>query len=571
MLHAKEMGGRMHAPRTAEITAIIRKVINEFVPRKPAVIWGILMLKRLVATLFATALVGAGLAPAAVADASGCTRNGEFEAISYTCSGQNIDLSQVPTDATKLRTSGHVQDWTALGNLTSLKSLSIEGAMNDDVAAIHNAAPSVDGISLEGPAITDLSPLSAPAMSCSDSKPCVSGIKLVIPGVKDISPLSNLNSGGCLPVDCVRFLTIDAPAVTDFSPLGSIQNLSSLTVSASSDAREQHVILSAFPLPNYKGLNGSQLMAAHDPGWPYPQHTLQGSTARATYYAEGWVDYFVWPLAQSTGSTTLETYGTKVEASVSRTYTVTKPARGDFNGDGRSDLLAKDSTGVLWLYHGTNKATLPTRTRLGAGWNSMTMIASPGDFNGDSRADVLARDTAGVLWLYPGNGKSGWGTRVRLGAGWNVMTALVGAGDSNADGKVDLLARDSAGVLWRYPGNGKGALLPRIRIGAGWNTMNSIVGGDSMGIDHIADVIARDSTGTLWFYRGNGQGGFLPRSRLYTGWKGMTAIASPGDLGGDEDSDLLARDASGVLWLYRNPGLPAVRIGGGWAGMKAIV
>ncbi|MDQ1059891.1 hypothetical protein QFZ23_003792 [Arthrobacter globiformis] len=529
------------------------------------------MLKRLVATLLATAIVSAGLAPAAVADGSGCTRIAEFQSISYTCSGPNIDLSLVATDATHLHTSGHVQDWTALGRLTSLKGLVIDEGTNDDVTAIQYAAPSVDEVSLQGPAITDLSPLSSPTMSCSASKPCISAINLVVPSVRALSPLSNLNSGGCLPEDCVRHLTIDAPAVTDFSPLGSIQKLGTLSVNASSDAREQHVILATFPLPSYRGFNGSQLMPAHDPDFPYPQHTLQGATARATYYAEGWVDFFVWPLAQSTGSTALEAYGTQVNGAISRTYVVTKPSRGDFNSDGRSDLLAKDSAGVLWLYPGTNKSTLPTRTRLGAGWNSMTMIVSPGDFNGDGRADVLARDSAGVLWLYPGNGKSGWGMRVRLGAGWNIMTALVGAGDSNADGKVDLLARDSAGVLWLYPGNGKGAWLARIRIGAGWHTMASIVGGDSMGADHIADVIARDSTGTLWFYRGNGQGGFLPRSKLYTGWKGVTAIASPGDLSGDGESDLLVRDASGVLWLYRNPGLPAARIGAGWAGMKAIV
>ncbi|MFK0002133.1 S8 family peptidase, partial [Paenarthrobacter sp. NPDC090522] len=30
------------------------------------------------------------------------------------------------------------------------------------------------------------------------------------------------------------------------------------------------------------------------------------------------------------------------------------------------------------------------------------------DFNGDGNSDVLARDTNGVLWLYPGNGSGGW-------------------------------------------------------------------------------------------------------------------------------------------------------------------
>ena len=95
----------------------------------------------------------------------------------------------------------------------------------------------------------------------------------------------------------------------------------------------------------------------------------------------------------------------------------------------------------------------------------MTALTSPRDFNGDGRSDLLARDTTGVLWLYPGNGKGGWLPRIRLGAGWNTMTAVFGAGDFNGDGKADVLARDKANTLWLYPGSGKGGWLPRVNLG----------------------------------------------------------------------------------------------------------
>ncbi|MFF0423286.1 hypothetical protein ACFYUJ_02585 [Streptomyces sp. NPDC004520] len=44
----------------------------------------------------------------------------------------------------------------------------------------------------------------------------------------------------------------------------------------------------------------------------------------------------------------------------------------DVTGDGRADLLARDKTGVLWLYRGTGGAGAPfaTRTRIGSGWNT---------------------------------------------------------------------------------------------------------------------------------------------------------------------------------------------------------
>ncbi|MFK0022795.1 FG-GAP repeat domain-containing protein [Streptomyces sp. NPDC090798] len=46
-------------------------------------------------------------------------------------------------------------------------------------------------------------------------------------------------------------------------------------------------------------------------------------------------------------------------------------ATGDLNGDGHGDLIARDSSGTLWLYPGTGHGTFGTRTSLGGGWKSM--------------------------------------------------------------------------------------------------------------------------------------------------------------------------------------------------------
>ena len=150
---------------------------------------------------------------------------------------------------------------------------------------------------------------------------------------------------------------------------------------------------------------------------------------------------------------------------------------GDFTGDQRADLLAVErATGTLWLYPGNGAGGFLPRVRAGGGWYVMSTAFSPGDFDGDGRSDLLARESAtGYLWLYPGNGAGGFLPRVRVGAGWQVMDALIGAGDFNGDRTADVLARErSTGILWLYPGNGAGGWLARVRADSGWNALDPL-------------------------------------------------------------------------------------------------
>ncbi len=107
----------------------------------------------------------------------------------------------------------------------------------------------------------------------------------------------------------------------------------------------------------------------------------------------------------------------------------------------------------------------------------MTALIGRGDFNEDGKRDVVARDTSGRLWLYPGDGKGGWLPRMQVGEGWNVMTAIIATGrfDGNYEGYSQIIARDTNGDLWLYPGVGSRHLEPRKKIGEGWNVMTALV------------------------------------------------------------------------------------------------
>ncbi|WP_253951590.1 FG-GAP-like repeat-containing protein [Paenarthrobacter sp. CM16] len=252
-----------------------------------------------------------------------------------------------------------------------------------------------------------------------------------------------------------------------------------------------------------------------------------------------------------------------------------RPVKNDFNNDRNADVLARDGSGVLWLYPGDGAGDWLDRRQVGQGWNIMTSMVTPGDFNGDGYSDVLARDSSGVLWLYGGNGSAGWLPRVQIGLGWSGMTAITSAGDFNGDGNLDVAARDGSGVLWLYPGNGKGGWLTRVQIGSGWSSMTDILGVGDFNTDGASDLMARDSGGRLWLYPGNGAGGWLPQVQYGQGWNGMTALFATGDFSGDRKADIMARDSSGALWLFSGSGgakwpIGSV-IGQGWNGMTAIL
>jgi hypothetical protein len=105
-----------------------------------------------------------------------------------------------------------------------------------------------------------------------------------------------------------------------------------------------------------------------------------------------------------------------------------------FQGDGTSDILLENSsTGVVedWLMR--NNAAVSTAVMLAAAPGNGWTIIDVGDFNGDGKSDILWR-------------KANTGTAHAIGApsaGWTH----VGDGAANSDGTDDLLFESKAGAL----------------------------------------------------------------------------------------------------------------------------
>ncbi|MBM7780883.1 S8 family serine peptidase [Arthrobacter tumbae] len=263
-------------------------------------------------------------------------------------------------------------------------------------------------------------------------------------------------------------------------------------------------------------------------------------------------------------------YDTKTVTSAPTQQVLPTLAFGDYSGDGTADVMARDTSGGLFLYPGNGKGGWLPRTKLGVGFQGFNTIIRPGDFDGDGLADYIGRDSAGRLWLQSGYA----GSRKQIGSGWQNFTSLTAPGDFNGDGNVDVIARDSAGVLYLYPGNGAGGWKSRMKIGSGWQNFPSIITPGDFNGDGAADVMARDKAGALYLYPGNGAGGWKTRTKIGSGWQNFTSIHGAGDFNGDNAADVMVRDRLGALYLYPGNGTGGwktkIKVGSGWDGFNAI-
>ncbi|WP_285564966.1 VCBS repeat-containing protein [Streptomyces sp. RTGN2] len=162
-----------------------------------------------------------------------------------------------------------------------------------------------------------------------------------------------------------------------------------------------------------------------------------------------------------------------------------------------------------------------TPPRVSSGWGSYNLTVGPGDLTGDGKGDLLTRDTGGTLYLHPGNGTgSGFAARIRIGGGWNAYNVIAGAGDFTGDGLTDLLARTSDGALRMYRGTGDKyrPFQSPFTVGRGWNTYQKLAAPGDLTGDGKADLVGVDRNGSLYLYVSNGSGQFAVPVRLGGGW-----------------------------------------------------
>jgi FG-GAP-like repeat len=221
----------------------------------------------------------------------------------------------------------------------------------------------------------------------------------------------------------------------------------------------------------------------------------------------------------------------------------------DYDADGKTDLvwknIANGATSV-WFMNGTAVVPLQTNPLLLQTWgipgvNGLT-IAGTGDFNNDSFADILLTDGNGSYWVWLLSNPTGQIATQGPNIGPPPFAGgqVVGTGDFNGDGFTDILWANSAGNFAFYFMQGISVLPNPPQFSAGPNYV--VVGTGDFDGDGIADIVLRwNGHVIIWLMNNNG----TIKTNADLGIQPSNlSIAATGDYNRDGKSDLLWYDSN---------------------------
>ena len=229
---------------------------------------------------------------------------------------------------------------------------------------------------------------------------------------------------------------------------------------------------------------------------------------------------------------------------------------GDFNGDGKTDLIflqANTASGVkevVWLSNGDGTFALKENTPERTYYNNATASRFRlGDFNGDGKTDLLYfESTYADVWLSKGDGTFEFLQFVPTG-GYDVSANDYKylTGDFNGDGKTDVVhfVCDSYVKVWLSNGTGSFTIMSAFTPWSGYGINSNdykYQAGDFNG-DGKTDLVHFVSGSYVNFWLANGDGTFSLKPATYTPWSGYDISNNnysylAGDFNGDGKTDL---------------------------------
>lgn len=227
----------------------------------------------------------------------------------------------------------------------------------------------------------------------------------------------------------------------------------------------------------------------------------------------------------------------------------------DFSANTAKDMLVQTTAGQTIMWQFASGSWTYTTQNIGSTITSNMRIIAVGDFNGDGRGDIMWRNTVtGEVTVWYLTNSTGGFTVTSFGSTLDLTATVTGVGDFNGDGRTD--------VFWHVPYSGANFVWQMGSTVGTFTTVSKATMASNFSMKGLGDFNADGSPDQLWFDLNSGKASIVTSSATtvipapigMSPWgsvvgapapEGMWFVEGIGDFDGNGRSDILWRCTSG--------------------------